>query len=280
MAQLLVIWLFFNRDPPHKLGRGVKIGNYSSQMNGPASIGDGGRAIPPQENPHYNGANSAIGLQNVGSIAAILWDFGGVFTTSPFEAFAHFESEAKLPENIIRLTLARNHHSNAWSQLEAGKISEQEFDRQFRTESRNLGHEVAGDAVLRALSKRLRPRVVAALALCKHHFKVGCITNNVHPIVEASTDGNSLWWDEEVGSVFAMFDTVVESCVEGVRKPDPQIYQIACSRLEVTPDACVFLDDLGINLKTARLMGMTTIKVQDPDEALKELAEVTGLTFP
>ena len=209
-----------------------------------------------------------------------MWDFGGVFTTSPFEAFARFEKEAALPENIVRSTLARNHETNAWAQFEAGKISEEEFDRQFRIESRVLGHEVAGKAVLKALGKRLRPRIVAALVLCKKHFKVGCITNNVHPIAGTSTAPNALWLDDELRSVFSMFDTVVESCVEGVRKPDPRIYQIACSRLGVTPNSCVFLDDLGINLKTARQMGMTTIKVQDPDHALEELSRVTGLSFP
>ena len=76
----------------------------------------------------------------------------------------------------------------------------------------------------------------------------------------------------------SLFDVVLESSKIGVRKPEPRIYELACEALEVEPADCVFLDDLGINLKPARAMGMTTIKVVEPGDALAELEQVVG--FP
>jgi len=77
----------------------------------------------------------------------------------------------------------------------------------------------------------------------------------------------------------ALFDTIVESALEGLRKPDPRIYELTCARLGVTPDAAVFLDDLGANLKPAREMGMTTIKVDDPHDALRALSALVGFAL-
>jgi putative hydrolase of the HAD superfamily len=77
--------------------------------------------------------------------------------------------------------------------------------------------------------------------------------------------------------VAGLFEFVLESSKVGVRKPEPAIYLMACERLGVRPEETVFLDDLGINLKPARALGMATIKVDDPDRALAELEEFTGL---
>ena len=76
-----------------------------------------------------------------------------------------------------------------------------------------------------------------------------------------------------------LFDVVVESSKAGCRKPDPRFYEIACEELGIEPSQAVFLDDLGINLKPARAMGMTTIKVTDPGEALRELEAVVGMVL-
>jgi putative hydrolase of the HAD superfamily len=83
----------------------------------------------------------------------------------------------------------------------------------------------------------------------------------------------------QVAEVMALFDLVVESSQEGIRKPNPQIYQLTCERLGVSPEAAVFLDDLGINLKPARALGMRTIKVLDENQAIRDLGSVTGLNF-
>ncbi|MYE80243.1 MAG: HAD-IA family hydrolase [Gammaproteobacteria bacterium] len=212
------------------------------------------------------------------AIEATLWDIGGVLTSSPFEAFNRFEAAHDLPTDFIRSVNSTNPRTNAWARFEASHVSADEFDALFRAESTALGHPVSGKAVLELLSGEIRPRMIAALARCREHFKVGAITNNVKPDPSRPAPR-----DPDRASVMevamAHFDLVVESSVEGIRKPDPAIYRLACERLEVEPARCVFLDDLGINLKPARAMGMHTIKVVDEDQALAELAEATGLEF-
>ena len=212
------------------------------------------------------------------SIKAILWDFGGVLTTSPFEAFNRFEAAHDLPKDFIRRINSTNPTTNAWAQFESNTITTEQFDQLFEQESESLGHPVRGMRVLELLSGELRPRMVSALRKCKEHFKVGCITNNMK-----SGEGPSMARDEAKAaasqSVMALFDVIVESSVEGVRKPDPRIYEIACGRMGITPDTCVFLDDLGINLKPAKALGMTTIKVIEEDQAIKDLTKATGILF-
>ena len=212
-------------------------------------------------------------------IQAVLWDFGGVFTTSPFEAFARFEKARGLPENFIRTINSTNPNHNAWARFESSAISVDEFDAAFREEAQAHGHSVAGKDVLELLSGEFRPRMAAALAKCKKHFKVGCITNNMRKAGDGPTMAASDERAEQAAKVMALFDMVVESSVEGVRKPQPRIYEIACERLGVAPQHTVFLDDLGINLKPARAMGMTTIKVVTEQQAIRELSDATGLVF-
>ena len=212
-------------------------------------------------------------------IQAVLWDFGGVFTTSPFEAFARFEKARGLPENFIRTINSTNPDHNAWARFESSAISVDEFDAAFREEAQAHGYSVAGKDVLELLSGEFRPRMAAALAKCKKHFKVGCITNNMRKAGDGPTMAASDERAEQAAKVMALFDMVVESSVEGVRKPQPRIYEIACERLGVAPQHTVFLDDLGINLKPARAMGMTTIKVVTEQQAIRELSDATGLVF-
>jgi putative hydrolase of the HAD superfamily len=211
-------------------------------------------------------------------IKAILWDFGGVITTSPFEAFNRYEEEHHLPKDFIRGINAVNPTTNAWSKLENGLISIDAFDREFQAESEAAGHPVPGKDVLRLLTGDVRPAMVRALKQCRRQFKVGCLTNNIKP-----DDGSALHKNDaqlaEYQDIMDLFDVVIASSVEGVRKPDPEIYRIALSRLAVNARECVFLDDLGINLKPARAMGMQTIKVLSVDQALGELAVQTGLVF-
>jgi putative hydrolase of the HAD superfamily len=201
-------------------------------------------------------------------IQAVLWDFGGVILSSPFEAFNTYEAEKGLPLDLIRRVNSTNPHSNAWALLERNDISPQEFDSLFATESEALGHRVPGADVLALLSGDVRPRMVQALDTVKAAgFKIACLTNNVVSTEEPATERQA-----EVRSIMHKFDHVVESSKVGCRKPEPRFYEIACELLQVSPTECVFLDDLGINLKPAAAMGMRTIKVVNPDDALAELS--------
>ena len=206
---------------------------------------------------------------------AVIWDFGGVFTSSPFDAFARYEAEQGLPRNFIRTVNATNPLDNAWAKLEQSKVSGEEFDSLFREESKALGHEVPGADVLKLLSGSLRPRVVDALKVCKQHGKVGCITNNA-PIGKGASMTNDAEKAAQLAHVFDQFDHLIESSKIGIRKPDPRIYSLMCEALDVDPADCVYLDDLGHNLKPARDMGMTTIKVLNEDQLLSDLQAVTG----
>lgn len=212
------------------------------------------------------------------AIEAVIWDFGGVFTTSPFEAFRRFEAERGLPRDFIRRVNAGDPDANAWALFERNTIDAAAFDALFLEETSRLGHPLRGSEVLPLLSGDVRPRVVAALETCKARFKVGCITNNV-----AAGHGTGMVGSAEkaraVAAIFARFDAVIESSKAGVRKPDPRIYQMMCDLLAVAPEGCVYLDDLGVNCKPAAALGMTAIKVTTEDQALEDLAAATGLAF-
>lgn len=212
------------------------------------------------------------------AIEAVVWDFGGVFTTSPFEAFDRYERERGLPAGLIRRVNATNPDDNAWALFERNDIDADGFDKLFRAESAALGHEVAGADILPLLSGAVRPRVVAALEACKARFKVGCITNNM-ATMHSPAPGADAGIVGAMARIFPLFDAVIESSRAGVRKPDPRIYLMMCERLGVPPQACVYLDDLGINCKPAAQLGMRAIKVVGEDQLLADLSAATGLSF-
>ncbi len=209
-------------------------------------------------------------------LKAVLWDFGGVITSSPFDAFNRFEREHGIPRNFIRTVNATDPDTNAWARFERSQISVEEFDRMFENEARALGHGVRGRDVLQLLGGDLRPRMVEALKRCSRVFKTACLTNNVR-----SGQGPGMMRDnaraKPTQNVMDLFDLVIESSREGIRKPSPAFYQLACERLAIEPAEAVFLDDLGVHLKPARAMGMFTIKGVSEDQALEDLAKVTGL---
>ena len=206
-------------------------------------------------------------------IEAVIFDFGGVLTSSPFEAFARFEAEHGLPADIIRRTNAANHLENAWAKFERAEVDIETFDRLFAAESLALGAEVRGRDVLPLLAGDLRPEMVEALRRVKATLKTGCITNNLPANAIGSAAGRTLYLAE----VMALFDHVIESAKIGLRKPDRRIYEMMTRTVGVDPRRCVYLDDLGVNLKPAREMGMTTIKVVSAAQALAELEAATGL---
>lgn len=207
------------------------------------------------------------------AIEAVIFDFGGVLTSSPFEAFARFETERGLPADIIRHTNAANHLENAWAKFERAEVDIETFDKLFAEESRALGAEVRGREVLPLLQGDLRPEMVEALKRIKAQFKTGCITNNLPANAIGSMTGRSLY----VAEVMVLFDHVIESAKIGLRKPNPRIYQLMVETLKVDPRKCVYLDDLGVNLKPAREMGMTTIKVTSGAQAIAEFEAATGM---
>jgi putative hydrolase of the HAD superfamily len=207
---------------------------------------------------------------------AVLWDFGGVILSSPFEAFNRYETEAGLPKDFIRGLNARNPDTNAWAKMERSEVSLDGFVSLFEEEARQQGRTVDGWKILQALSGDIRPQMVEALRRCKAAFRVACITNNMK-----SGEGPGMARSPEkakaVAEIMTLFEHVVESSKLGLRKPDPKIYRHACDLLGVPPDRCIYLDDLGVNLKPAREMGMRTIKVVDPDVAIDELQAMVGI---
>lgn len=211
----------------------------------------------------------------VTDLQAVIWDFGGVLTSSPFEAFTRYEAEKGLPKDFVRSVNAQNIHENAWAKLERSEVTADEFDALFRAESKALGHEVPGKDILGLLSGDVRPSVVDALKVCKSSVKVGCITNNA-PIGKGAGMSSDSQKAAKVAEIMTNFDHVIESSKLGIRKPDPRIYALMCEALDVDPARCIYLDDLGINLKPARAMGMHTIKVLNEAQLLQDLREATG----
>ena len=205
-------------------------------------------------------------------IRAALFDFGGVILSSPFEAFARYERSHDLPDGFLRTVNATNPDTNAWARLERSEVDLAGFAELFTSESAALGHVVDGADVLGLLSGDIRPDMVEAVRRCGERLITGLLTNNF--LVAADHVDR----ESEMGAIFGLFDAVIESSKVGVRKPDPRFYELACEQLAIGPAEAVFLDDLGINLKPARAMGMTTIKVTDPSVALAELEAVVG--FP
>jgi putative hydrolase of the HAD superfamily len=206
-------------------------------------------------------------------IQAVIWDFGGVISSSPFEAFAQFERERGLPRDFLRRVNATNHLHNAWARFERAKIDLPGFDAAFAAESAALGHAVRGREVIELLGGSIRPAMVEALRRLRPRLKIGLITNNVRSPHSSGLHPSGR--DE----VMALFHHVIESSKAGVRKPDPAIYRLMSEALGVAPERSVFLDDLGVNLKPARAMGMHTIKVDDPDTALQQLEALVGFAL-
>ena len=211
-------------------------------------------------------------------IRAVFWDFGGVITTSPFDSFNIYEESKNLPKDLIRTINSTNPDNNAWAKLERSEIDQEEFDSLFEVESQQFGHPVPGKQVLALLKGQIRPEMVKALREIKDKLIQGCLTNNIQ-----STEGQELETDNAAISgthqeIMGLFDFVFESSKENVRKPDPKFYQLACKRGKVNPNEVIFLDDLGINLKPAKALGMKTIKVVRAEDALQDLQDL--LDFP
>jgi putative hydrolase of the HAD superfamily len=203
------------------------------------------------------------------TLRAALWDFGGVLADSPFDAFARYEREHGLPDGFLRSVNAIDPDTNAWACFERGEIGLDTFATRFEAEALRVGARVDARAVIDLLAGEIRPAMIQAVRRCRPRLRTALLTNNVSAM------------DRPIGddTLGDLFDIVVESSKVGVRKPDPRFYQLALEALGVEADEAVFLDDLGINLKPARQLGMTTIKVVDPEVALAELEATVGFSL-
>jgi putative hydrolase of the HAD superfamily len=206
-------------------------------------------------------------------IDGVVFDFGGVIIAAPFARFAEVERRYGLAPDLLRQVNARNPDSNAWAQFERGAVGVDEFVHLFEAEVRAAGGTVDGQEIVQLLRgaslarEQANPAMLAAVDTCRERgVRVALLTNNVAPLSSAP---GAEW-------VFDTFDAVIESSVVGLRKPDPGIYELACGKLGVEPSRTAMLDDLGINLKPARALGMHTIKVVDPDRAAAELLALLG----
>ena len=206
-------------------------------------------------------------------VTAVIFDLGGVLTESPMHAFAAYEAEAGLPEGLIRQLNSTDPDTNAWARFERNELDVAGFSAAFEAEAAALGHRVEAARVLEALRGELRPSMVAAVRrLREADLPLGLLSNNVAPMERTGP----------LGELLDLFDAVVESSTEGVRKPEPEIYRRALTRLSdavgrpIEAADCAYLDDLGINLKPARALGFATIKVVEPAAALAELSELVG----
>lgn len=200
--------------------------------------------------------------------AAVLFDFGGVVIPGPFEAFAAIARERGVSPDAVREINSRNPDTNAWARAERGELDADGFAAGFEREAREAGHELYGQDVLDVLTamtpdrERAYPDMVDAIERCRAAgCRVGLITNNIASLAE---EPSAAW-------VFERFDAVVESSVVGARKPEPRIYELALAALGAEAERTVMLDDLGINLRPARAMGMRTLKVVDPVASAAEL---------
>ena len=207
----------------------------------------------------------------------VIFDFGGGITSSPFEAVNRVEAERGLPNDFIRSVNAINRDNNAWAKFERAEIDADGFDALFAAEAEAMGHPLDGASVIACLAGDVRPYMVTALDRLKEEgFGIGCITNNVKAgrgAAMARSEDKAL----QVEAIMARFDHVIESSKAGVRKPDPRIYQMMCEALSVSPEACIYLDDLGINCKPASQLGMHAIKVTSGEQALADLEAAVRL---
>ena len=202
-------------------------------------------------------------------IEAVVFDLGGVVMESPLRAITRYERDHGLAAGAIARVVAAAGDGGAWARLERGELTAESFRTPFETECRTSGIAVDAARVMAYISEtaRPRPRMLAAIRRIRARgLRVGACTNNWVGADGCPTDG-----------LQEHFDVFVESAAVGLRKPDPRIYQHACDLLGVPPERCVYLDDLGINLKPARALGMRTIKVGDPDAAIDELQAVVGI---
>jgi putative hydrolase of the HAD superfamily len=201
-------------------------------------------------------------------IEAVVFDLGGVVMDSPLRAIARYERDHGLPAGAINRVVVHTGETGAWSRLERGELTQEAFLSPFEDDCRACGVELSGERLMAYIAEASvpRPRMLEAIRRVRARgLRAAALTNNW--VREGTPEGHRLR---------EHFDVFVESARVGLRKPDPRIYELVCRQLGVVPSRAAFLDDIGRNLKTARALGMSTIKVDDPDVALRELGALLG----
>jgi len=203
------------------------------------------------------------------TIKTIIFDFGGVITNSPIEGFKKLENTHGYAKGLITSINMNNPNSNAWAQSERGEINIDTFLSQFEKEALEIGQKINANEILMQLYGSLRPIMVnKIISLAKSKkYKLICLTNVLKGIKKFMPKER----EEAVNDILSYFDVIYESYKIGMRKPESRIYEYIIENLAIIPNETVFLDDLGMNLKTAKKLGINTIKVVDPEESIKEL---------
>ncbi len=205
---------------------------------------------------------------------AVIFDLGGVVLDSPLHAIARFERETGMPAGFVNRVVVSTGPGGAWSRLERGELRVEDWIPAFERDCAEAGQKLSAARMMEAIrgASEPRPRMIAAIrAIRAHGLRVGALTNNW---VADEPSENRLGQE-----LRELFDAFVESSLVGLRKPDPRIYEHACRELGVPPAASIFLDDIGANLKAARALGMHTIKVDTPEQALDELESALGFSL-
>ena len=218
---------------------------------------------------------TAAATERPTDIRAVLFDFGGVILSSPIDGFRAYERRAGLPAGFLQRINSLDPDTNAWACMERGELDLATFHARLEAEARAQGHEIDARVVLSQLSGQIRPELVDVIRTVRDRYRVACLTNNM-PVGHGSAMARTPDLAAQIAEVMALFAHVIESWKIGARKPEPRFYALACEIVGAAPQHCVFLDDLGINLKPARAMGMTTIKVGDPAQAIADLEAVLG----
>lgn len=214
-------------------------------------------------------------------LRGVVFDLGGVVLGSPLHAIARYERELGLEHNTVNRHVAASAPSGVWHRMERGELSVgEEFFRLFDAELAADGIELSSEAMMAEIAKETEPRPVMLEAIARLRqagYRVAALTNNWNDDRDAGKENDNEKSSFKRKDLHERFEFVVESALEGVRKPDPLIYQITCERLGLQPEECAFLDDIGSNLKSARQLGFVTIKVDDPVKALRQLEGVVGI---
>jgi len=204
------------------------------------------------------------------SLRAVIFDLGGVILDSPLHAIARFERDRNIEAGAINRIVVATGPGGAWARLERGELSMEDFFGAFEEDCAAAGWTLSARELMERIGEAAapRPRMLEAVRRIRGRgLCAAALTNN--------------WVGDGTGTdvLKPHFDVFVESSVLQLRKPDPRIYRHACEAIGVEPGEAVFLDDIGRNLKTARELGMVTIKVDDPDEALRQLEGLLGFAL-
>ncbi len=215
------------------------------------------------------------------ALKAVIFDFGGVFTTSPITNFGLYEAQHGLPKRFISEVIRSNLASGAFSRFERAEMTPEEFDEAFAAETRAAGHEVRGSALRGMMKLEFRPPMITAhKRIVEAGLKTGCITNNM-PKSGAKDWARDATEQDLAAEIMGRFEHVIESSKAGVSKPEPRIYEMMLEALAIKATEAIYVDDLGVNLKPAVAMGMDVVKVpfEGYETAIDELALKTGLTL-